>query len=69
MQSLKTVHLIFILAVIILTDMFGAWAVYENAQTHDTATLVWGIISFVVGFCAIGYGIWVVRKFEKTKVE
>jgi len=69
MQSLKTVHLIFIVAVIILTDLFGAWAVYENAQTHDTATLVWGIISFVVGFGAIVYGIWVVRKFDKAKLE
>lgn len=69
MQSLKTVHLIFILAVIVLTDLFGAWAFYENSQTHDTATLIWGIVSFVVGFGAIGYGIWVVRKFDKTRLE
>jgi len=32
-------------------------------------TLVWGIVSFAVGFGAIVYAIWVVRKFDKTKLE
>jgi|GEM_PF-2493517 len=69
MQSLKTVHFIFILAVIIITDMFGAWAVYEHSQTKDTATLIWGIISFLIGFGTIVYAIFVVRKFDKAKLE
>jgi len=69
MQSLKTVHLLFLLAVIIITDMFGAWAVHEHGETHDTATLVWGIISFLIGFGVIVYAVWVVRTFDKTKME
>jgi len=69
MQSLKTFHFVFILAVIIITDLFGAWAIHEHGQTNDTMTLVWGIVSFAVGFGAIVYAIWVVRKFDKTKLE
>jgi len=69
MQSLKTFHFVFILAAIIITDMFGAWAVHEYGSTKDTMTLVWGIVSFAVGFGVIVYAIWVVRKFEKSKLQ
>ena len=69
MQSLRTVHFIFILAVIVITDMFGAWAVYEYSQSKDTTTLIWGIFSFLIGFGAIVYAILAVKKFDKAKLE
>jgi len=69
MQSLKTFHFVFILAVIIITEMFGAWAVHEHGRTHDTMTLVWGIVSFAIGFGVVVYAIWAARKFEKTDIK
>ncbi len=69
MQSLKTFHFVIILAAIVITDLFGAWAVHEHGTTKDTTTLVWGIASFAIGFGVIVYAIWVVRKFDKTKLE
>ena len=69
MQSLKTFHFVFILAAIMITDLFGAWAVHEHGRTKDATTLVWGIVSFAIGFGVIVYAIWVVRTFDKTKLE
>ena len=69
MFSLRKFHLLFILIAIVFTDMFGAWAVWDHSHTHDHATLVWGVLSFVAGFVLIGYGIWVVRKFDDAHLE
>ena len=69
MFSLRTFHLLFILIAIVLTDMFGAWAVWDHSHTHDRMTLVWGVLSFLIGFALIGYGIWVVRKFDSAQVK
>ena len=69
MLSLRTIHLGFILVAIVAADMFGAWGVWEHSQTGDNAALVCGILSFLVGFGLIGYGIWVVRKLDRTRIE
>jgi len=69
MWSLRTFHLAFILISLILTDMFGAWAIHEHSRTHETATLVWGVLSFVVGFGLIAYTLLAVRKFERSKLD
>jgi len=69
MQSLRTFHVVFILAAIIIADMFGAWAVWKHTQTHETALLVWGVVSFLIGFGMIGYAIWLVRKLDRAKIE
>jgi len=55
MWSLRTLHRVFILAAIVLTDMFGAWAIGEHSRTHDTAMLVGGVFSFAPGFGLIVY--------------
>lgn len=69
MFSLRTFHLVFILIAIVMTDMFGAWAVWDHSRTHNLATLLCGVLSFLAGFALIGYAIWVVRKFDRTKIE
>jgi hypothetical protein len=69
MWSLRTFHLGFILVAFVLTDLFGAWAVHEHSRTHETATLIWGLLSFAAGFGLVGYALLVVRKFERSKLD
>ena len=69
MTSLRSFHIIFMLIAIIITDMFGAWAVHEHAQTKDTITLVLGVLSFLLGFGVIGYAIWFVKKLDRAHIE
>ena len=68
-MSLRLFHLVFVLIAIVATDMFGGWAVWEHAQTHETSTLIIGLASFAVGFVLIGYGLWVVKKFNQTQIQ
>jgi hypothetical protein len=68
-MSLRLFHLLFILIAIVATDMFGGWAVWEHTHTHETATLVIGLASFAVGFLLIGYGLWVVKKFNQAQIQ
>ena len=69
MWSLRTFHLVFILIALVLTDMFGAWAIHEHSRTHETGTLVWGILSFAIGFGLIAYALLAVRKFDRSKLD
>ena len=68
-MSLRWFHLVFILVVLVLTDMFGAWALFEFARTHERALLVGGVVSFVLGFAAVGDSLWFVRKLDRTRTE
>ena len=65
-MSLRTFHLLFILAAVVLCDMFGAWGVYHAGA--GSANLAMGIVSFLAGFGLIGYGIWFVRKLDGAAV-
>lgn len=69
MGSLRTLHLFLILASIVLADVFGAWAIAEQTHTHDLTLLICGWASFAVSFALIGYGLWVVRKFDRGHIE
>jgi len=68
-MSLRWLHLVFILVVLVLTDMFGAWALFEFAHSHDRTLLVAGIGSFALGFAVVGYSLWFVRKLDRTHTE
>lgn len=68
-MSLRTIHVLFILVVVVTADLFGAWAVRQHAQSPDTVLLVTGMLSFVAGFAAIAYGIWFVRKADRAHIE
>jgi len=67
--SLRTFHLVFILIAIAGADLFGGWAVHTYQTTHDPMTLMLGIVSFVGGLGLIGYGLWVVAKFDRAHIE
>jgi hypothetical protein len=68
-MGLRLLHLVFILTLLPLTDMFGAWAVHEHSHMGDGATLVWGMLSFTAGFALIGYTLLAVRKFQHMKAD
>jgi hypothetical protein len=68
-MNLRMFHLLFILAAIVMADMFGAWAVWRHAQTGDGATLAAAVLSFLAGFALIGYTIWLVRKLDRAHVD
>jgi len=68
-MSLRKVHLVFILVVVAACEMFGAWGVWAFANGGGPATLVAAVLSFLAGFALIGYVLWLVRKFEKAKIE
>lgn len=67
--TLRIFHLVFVLICMVAADMFGAWAVWQNAQTPETSLLVCGVLSFLVGFGLIAYAIWFVRKADRTHLQ
>ena len=69
MFSLRMFHVIFMLVAIIITDLFGAWAVHQHTQTHEPMTLVLGVLSFLIGFGVIGYAIWFIKKLDRAHVQ
>lgn len=68
-MSLRWIHLIFVLVVLIATDLFGAWAVWSYVQTGEGVRLAAGIASFIFGFAAVVYAIWVVRELRKVEPQ
>jgi len=69
MGSLRTFHIAFVLIVFVVTDLFGAWAVYEYRAAGSTMTLLFAILSFAIGYAAVGYLIWMLRKFDKDHIQ
>jgi Zn-dependent protease with chaperone function len=66
-MSLKTFHLVFIIAAIILADMFGAWALWHRA-TLDGLTVVLGVVTLVGGLALTLYAFYFVRKMEREEL-
>lgn len=67
-MSLRTLHVVFVLCALVLTDMFGAWAIHEFASTRETSVLIMGISSFVLGFALVAYGAWMVHKLDRERI-
>ncbi len=67
-MSLRNFHALFILIAMVLVDMFGAWAIWDHAQSHNKLVLAVGIVSFLIGFGLAGYAIWFVRKLDRANV-
>ena len=66
-MSLKTFHLVFIVATIIIGDMFGAWAIWHRA-TLDGLTVVLGVATLIGGLALTAYALYFVRKMEREKL-
>ena len=68
-MSLRTVHLAFILAAIILAEMFGAWAIFHYPTTGDLVSLWLGIMTLIGGLGLCGYAIHFVRKMDAAGIR
>ncbi len=66
-MSLKTFHLVFIIAAIIVADMFGAWAIWHRA-TLDGLTVALGVATLIAGMALTVYAFYFVRKAEREKL-
>lgn len=63
-MSLKTFHIVFVAASILLAFFFGAWLLNDYAHTHEQMELIFGIISLLAGLGLIWYGKSVLRKLK-----
>ncbi len=63
-MSLKTFHIIFIVASTLLALGFGVWELVQYADGKSALDLVLGIVSLVAGVGLIFYGKYVLRKLK-----
>ena len=66
-MSLKTFHLVFIIAAIIAADMFGAWAIWHRASIGGL-TFALGVFTLIGGLALTVYAFYFVRKAEREKL-
>jgi len=66
-MSLKMFHIVFITISTIMSVGVGAWGMFTNRQTGDTAALAIGIVSLAGGLLLIGYSVWFVRKLKALR--
>ena len=67
-MSLRLFHMIFVLAAIVLTDMFGAWAIWEHSQHPGGGLILAGALSFALGIGLVVYAITLARKWEREHI-
>lgn len=63
-MSLKTFHLIFIIASTLLAFGFGAWEIQQYLETRAMMDLAFGLSSLVAGVGLICYGRYVFKKLK-----
>lgn len=63
-MSLKTFHIVFVIASILLAFFFGGWLLHDYFATRQVAELVVGILSVLAGVGLICYGKAVLRKLK-----
>ena len=63
-MSLKSFHIVFVTASILLAFGFGVWSLLDYKDRGQTAELIGGIVSLVVGFALIIYAKAILRKLK-----
>jgi hypothetical protein len=63
-MSLKTFHIVFIVASFLLTAGFGVWGVTDYKQGGGTASLIMGCVSFVLTGALLVYGKYFLKKLR-----
>jgi len=63
--SLRRFHEVFVLAAIVMAELFGAWAIYTFVETRDLLILGLGVFTLVGGVALCGY----VMVFEREMTE
>ncbi len=65
-MSLKAFHIFFIIVSILLTVVFGFWAVDDFGRSASRVNLALGVGSFIASGALIWYGIWFLRKLKNV---
>ncbi len=65
-MSLKAFHIVFILLSILLTVVFGFWAVDDYGRSASRVHLALGVGSFIASGVLVGYGVWFLRKLKNV---
>ena len=68
-MSLRTIHLIFILIVIMGAEMFGARELFQFRQTGETGALWLGILALAGGLGLCVYAFHFVRKMDSADIH
>ena len=68
-MSLRWFHMLFLLIVMVVADMFGAWAIYFHGKGDDPVILGMGILSLVTGLAIAAYVAWLVQKLDTAHVQ
>lgn len=67
--SLRRFHEIFLLAAIVMADLFGAWAIHAYPRTGDALTLGLGIFTLIAGVALCGYVLFFEREMDARGVR
>jgi hypothetical protein len=67
-MSLRWFHMLFLL-VMVMADLFGAWAIYFHGKGDDPLILGMGILSLVTGLAIAAYVAWLVQKLDTAHVQ
>jgi hypothetical protein len=64
-MSLKTIHVVFVTAALLMTAFFGVWAWREYAGPEGTtAHLTYGVLSIVAFVGLLAYGRYFLKKLK-----
>ncbi len=63
-MSLKSFHIVFISISTLCAFGFGAWLLFSNAVDQSWSNVAGGIVSFLVGFALVAYGVRFLKKFR-----
>lgn len=66
--SLRRFHEVFVLAAIVMAEMFGAWAIHHFVETHDAVILGLGLFTLVGGLALSAYVLFFEREMGGSRV-
>ena len=68
-MSLRTIHLIFMLIVIMSAEMFGAREIFVYRATQDVGSLWLGVLALFGGLALCVYAFFFVRKMDAADIH
>jgi len=68
-MSLRTFHLFFILAAIVVADLFGAWTIWYYPQLGDNLILALGIVTILASFALMVYAVKLVKRLDAADIH